>query len=236
VTDVLIGKVLGSQPATTVTLYKAINWAIEKGAHIISMSLSIDFAEYREQLAKQPGMNPKHATFIAMRTMFETARFYEKYGELLKSGGMGRSALIVSASGNDSDRRGVRFNAGKFTLGAAFPAATPDFVSVGAVGPSGDAAGAYQIADFSNAGAILAGPGVDVVSSVPGGKLGAQSGTSMATPHIAGVAALWAQKLLPTGAGFSAAKVLKELTRSAQRPAGLDEADVGDGIPQAPKS
>jgi subtilisin family serine protease len=91
------------------------------------------------------------------------------------------------------------------------------------------------VAGFSNADAKIAGPGVNVISSVPGGGLGAKSGTSMATPHIAGVAALWAQKLLLSGA-FTAEKVLDRLKSSAQIPPGLDESDVGVGIPQAPQA
>jgi hypothetical protein len=56
----------------------------------------------------------------------------------------------------------------------------------------------------------------------------------MATPHVSGVAALWAQKIMLSGA-FTAEKVLEKLKNSAHVPPGLDEADVGVGIPQAPQ-
>jgi subtilisin family serine protease len=231
ITKAVIGKVLGPGGGSTGALFTAINWAIENKAQIISMSLGMDLVGYREQLAAQ-GMHPKQATSTAMRALIDNVRFFDKFGNLIRSGvAFGRSALIVAASGNESDR----FGNPSFVLGAAYPAATEDFLSVAALEQTGDPAHPFRVATFSNAGAKIAGPGVGIVSSIPGGGLGIKSGTSMATPHIAGVAALWAQKIMLSRA-FTAERILEKLKSSAQIAPGLDEADVGIGIAQAPQS
>ena len=191
ITKAVIGKVLGPGGGSTGTLFSAINWVIENKAQIISMSLGMDLVGFRDQLEAH-GLHPKQATSTAMQVLIDNVRFFDKFGNLLRSGtAFGRSALIVAASGNESDR----FGQPPFVLGAAYPAATEDFLSVAALEQTGDERYPFRVATFSNAGAKIAGPGVGIVSSVPGGGLGAKNGTSMATPHIAGVAALWRRRL-----------------------------------------
>jgi subtilisin len=100
--------------------------------------------------------------------------------------------VLVAASGN---------NGGSSPL---YPAAYPEVVAVGASDRDD------QIADFSNRGEDLNAPGVEVRSTIPGGYARG-SGTSMASPHVAGVAAL----VLAAG-GTSPADVPGILTGTAE--------------------
>jgi subtilisin len=82
----------------------------------------------------------------------------------------------------------------------------------------------------------LCGPGVAIISSVPGGGHTAMDGTSMGAPHITGLTAVVAAHH-PLVAGMtrnaSRADQVLQLVMSVAQPVGMDAHVVGAGIPLA---
>jgi subtilisin family serine protease len=115
--------------------------------------------------------------------------------------------LFIAAAGNSGTNNDTTASYpatySSLTNGSTVTAASYDsVVSVAAI----DSAGAK--ASFSQYGATtvdLGAPGVSIVSTLPGASYGAYSGTSMATPHVSGAAALMAATWGLRGAKLKAA-------------------------------
>ncbi|MGW3118443.1 S8 family peptidase [Streptomyces sp. NPDC001107] len=143
--------------------------------------------------------------------------------ERLAQRAMERGTVIVAAAGNESHRPTDVRPVGR-------PANCPSILAVGALDK------AIRTTFFSNAaingqgGEVdIAAPGWQVISAKPGGGQQEMSGTSMATPHVAGVLALLAQ-----ANPNASAKELWDALRAGAYPLMQSSKDVGAGLLQAP--
>jgi subtilisin family serine protease len=207
--EIFAGKVLSNQGfGADEGILAGIEWAITNGCQIISMSLG---APTRRGDTYSP--------------------VYEEVAKRALSQG----TLIIAAAGNESDRPGFVSPVGR-------PANCPSILAVAALDNQ------LQIGSFSNSsinpnggGIDIAGPGVNVYSTwstdpmtvPPPDGLGPSryqtiSGTSMATPHVAGIAALYAE-----ATGKRGLELWALLMQNAQR-LPLPSVDVGIGLVQAP--
>jgi subtilisin len=145
---------------------------------------------------------------------------YETVGRRALAAG----TLIVAAAGNNARRS--QGNPGFVGV----PANSPSILAVAAVDST------LAVADFSASASNVGGgeidiaaPGVAVYSSWPlPRRTNTISGTSMATPHVAGIAALWAERSGARGRGL-----WDEIVGAAQSLGGPAQ-DVGAGLVQAP--
>jgi subtilisin family serine protease len=224
----LIGKVLGEGGGSSGTIARAINWAVNEGAHIVSMSLGIDFPGFVDFLVNDRGLDVNPATSIALEGYRANINLFTELAEFVHSQSLfALGTVVVAASGNESNRP-------DWEIAVAPPAAGTGIVSVGALKQTGEG---LAVADFSNNQVDISAPGVDVNSAAPGGGLASMSGTSMATPHVAGIAALWAQRQVERTGEVSSGRLTHRLVSSGKMTelvANAEAEDVGTGIVQAP--
>jgi subtilisin len=168
--------------------------------------------------------NGCHIVSMSLGASTTIGQKYSRVFETVARRALARGTLIIAAAGNESQRPEIIAPVGH-------PANCPSIMAVGAL----DAR--LVVANFSCGGSDpqggqvdIAGPGVDVYSSWPLPTTHRRiSGTSMATPHVAGKAALCAE-----AEPGSRARALWSLLIQSARRLPLPSRDVDAGLVQAP--
>jgi len=98
----------------------------------------------------------------------------------------------------------------------------------------------YKVAPFSGnatkgrfgAGPTICAPGKNILSAKPGGGYTKSNGSSMAAPHVAGLAAL----LLEANPYATSNQIQQAIVESCTNPANVSPDRIGAGIPNAVKA
>lgn len=197
-----IGKVLSkSGKGSTSGIIDAIDWAIAKKYRVVSLSL-----------ASPVNMNE------APSPLFET----------VGNKALEQNCLLIAAAGNDSKRPSL-------PKPVSAPANSTAFMAVAAIDSQ------MKVASFSNGGINPAtggdinvcAPGVDIYSSYPKANSSSaayklMNGTSMATPHVSGLAALYMEQF----PNLSAKEIWKLLEENAKPITNVKYRDIGHGLIQ----
>jgi membrane-anchored mycosin MYCP len=121
--------------------------------------------------------------------------------------------VIVASAGNDGGDGKAR---------ATYPGAYPGVLAVGASDRNNERASFSQAGEFVG----VAAPGVDMLSTVPGGGQCVDNGTSFAAPYVAGVATLIRAK----HPKWTARQVIAQIEQTAQRTSLGHNSLVGWGV------
>ena len=200
--DLVIAKVLSnSGTGSTSGIIDAIDWAIEKGYNIISMSLGSPVG-----VGEKPSLVFNHIGQKALD----------------------KNILLIAAAGNDSRRPAI-------PRPVSSPANAESVMAVAALDKQ------LQVAPFSNGGINAAtggridisAPGVAIFSCfsklAPNGSLySTLNGTSMATPFVSGVAALYREAYKTD----SASEIWRKLEKRVKQLPTQKLRDVGVGLIQ----
>jgi subtilisin family serine protease len=230
VSHALIAKVIGKHHANSDILFQGMHWALAQRANILSMSLGFDFpGEVQEKI--KDGWPADLATSEALDVFCGNLRLFDSLMGVFKTHSIfNATPLVIAAAGNES-RRSISSD---YRIATSLPAAAEGVLSVAAAAPPSPL---HAIADFSNSLPHLTAPGVDILSAWPGGKLKSLKGTSMACPHVVGIAALWWERLKEQRSPQLAQAVASHLTAHARKNCfspGFDSSDFGHGFVSAP--
>lgn len=194
-----IAKVFGkSGRGSTSAIVDAIDWAITKKYRVISMSLGAPV-----------GINEAPSVIF----------------EMVGKKALDNNCIMIAAAGNDSKRPSM-------PKPVSSPANSKSIMAIAAIDEH------LKVAKFSNGGinsadggAInICAPGVGILSSYPTHKnnYAYLSGTSMATPHVSGLAALY----MEAHPSLNAREIWQKLETNAKHIENSKYRDVGKGLAQ----
>jgi subtilisin family serine protease len=122
-----------------------------------------------------------------------------------------KGVLLVHAAGNDGEDLAIHSNFPTATL--ADRSRVRNWIEVGATSWRGVDSLAASFSNYGRQQVDVFAPGEDILSTVPGGGIERQSGTSMAAPVVSGLAAL----IMAYYPELSAAEVKRVIIESASR-------------------